>query len=61
MCKLIMLLFFLKVIGTPTREENRSMNPKYIDFRFPKIKAAPRHKICILFHFELWNCHMISI
>ncbi|KAK4789934.1 hypothetical protein SAY86_017238 [Trapa natans] len=34
-----------QVLGTPTREEIRCMNPNYTDFRFPQIKAHPWHKI----------------
>ncbi|RYR16808.1 hypothetical protein Ahy_B03g061693 isoform C [Arachis hypogaea] len=34
-----------KVLGTPTREEVRCMNPNYNNFRFPQIKAHPWHKI----------------
>ncbi|MED6160301.1 Shaggy- protein kinase eta [Stylosanthes scabra] len=35
----------IKVLGTPTREEVRCMNPNYNNFRFPQIKAHPWHKI----------------
>ncbi|THU62037.1 hypothetical protein C4D60_Mb01t00940 [Musa balbisiana] len=34
-----------QVLGTPTREEIRCMNPNYTEFRFPQIKAHPWHKI----------------
>ncbi|KAH9791380.1 Shaggy-related protein kinase zeta [Citrus sinensis] len=34
-----------QVLGTPTREEIRCMNPNYTDFRFPQIKAHPWHKV----------------
>lgn len=39
------LVEIIKVLGTPTREEIRCMNPNYTDFRFPQIKANPWHKI----------------
>nr|QZA85754.1 glycogen synthase kinase 3-like protein [Eucalyptus grandis] len=39
------LVEIIKVLGTPTREEVRCMNPNYNDFRFPQIKAHPWHKI----------------
>ncbi|KAJ8616518.1 hypothetical protein MRB53_035890 [Persea americana] len=39
------LVEIIKVLGTPTREEIRCMNPNYTDFRFPQIKAHPWHKI----------------
>ncbi|XP_039049536.1 shaggy-related protein kinase eta-like [Hibiscus syriacus] len=35
----------IKVLGTPTTEEIRCMNPNYTDFRFPQIKAHPWHKV----------------
>ncbi|KAH7285074.1 hypothetical protein KP509_33G011400 [Ceratopteris richardii] len=35
----------IKVLGTPTREEIKCMNPNYTDFKFPQIKAHPWHKI----------------
>ncbi|KAG6420579.1 hypothetical protein SASPL_117113 [Salvia splendens] len=38
------LVEVIKVLGTPTREEIRCMNPNYNDFRFPQIKAHPWHK-----------------
>lgn len=42
---------FLQVLGTPTREEIRCMNPNYTDFRFPQIKAHPWHKVYSLLFF----------
>ncbi|GAA0172071.1 non-receptor serine/threonine protein kinase [Lithospermum erythrorhizon] len=39
------LVEIIKVLGTPTREEIRCMNPDYTDFRFPQIKAHPWHKV----------------
>nr|XP_025886267.1 uncharacterized protein LOC112941301 [Solanum lycopersicum] len=45
------LVEITKVLGTPTREEIRCMNPNYTDFRFPQIKAHPWHKVC--FHLTL--------
>ncbi|XP_045796821.1 glycogen synthase kinase-3 homolog MsK-3 isoform X1 [Trifolium pratense] len=35
----------LQVLGTPTREEIKCMNPNYTEFKFPQIKAHPWHKI----------------
>uniref|UniRef100_M4FGM3 non-specific serine/threonine protein kinase n=1 Tax=Brassica campestris TaxID=3711 RepID=M4FGM3_BRACM len=34
-----------QVLGTPTREEIKCMNPNYTDFKFPQIKAHPWHKV----------------
>ncbi|XP_076891397.1 shaggy-related protein kinase eta-like isoform X2 [Bidens hawaiensis] len=39
------LVEIIKVLGTPTREEIRCMNPNYNDFRFPQIKGFPWHKV----------------
>lgn len=39
------MFFHIQVLGTPTREEIRCMNPNYTDFRFPQIKAHPWHKV----------------
>uniref|UniRef100_A0A0A0KDS8 non-specific serine/threonine protein kinase n=1 Tax=Cucumis sativus TaxID=3659 RepID=A0A0A0KDS8_CUCSA len=39
------LVEIIKVLGTPTREEIRCMNPNYTDFRFPQIKAHPWYKV----------------
>ena len=40
-------VMLLQVLGTPTREEIRCMNPNYTEFRFPQIKAHPWHKVDI--------------
>jgi glycogen synthase kinase 3 beta len=39
------LVEIIRVLGTPTREEIKCMNPNYTEFRFPQIKAHPWHKI----------------
>ncbi|KAF5190080.1 Gpcr kinase, partial [Thalictrum thalictroides] len=39
------LVEIIKVLGTPTREEIRCMNPNYTEFKFPQIKAHPWHKV----------------
>ncbi|XP_031474803.1 shaggy-related protein kinase epsilon-like [Nymphaea colorata] len=39
------LVEIIKILGTPTREEIRCMNPNYTDFKFPQIKANPWHKV----------------
>jgi hypothetical protein len=38
-----------QVLGTPTREEIKCMNPNYTEFKFPQIKAHPWHKVGILY------------
>jgi serine/threonine protein kinase len=40
------LVEIIKILGTPTREEIRCMNPNYTEFKFPQIKAHPWHKVC---------------
>ena len=46
-----------QVLGTPTREEIKCMNPNYTDFKFPQIKAHPWHKVIklpiIVGHFSM--------
>jgi glycogen synthase kinase 3 beta len=39
------LVEIIKVLGTPTREEIRAMNPNYTEFKFPQIKAHPWAKV----------------
>ena len=39
------LVEIIKVLGTPTREETKCMNPNYTEFKFPQIKAHPWHKV----------------
>jgi serine/threonine protein kinase len=35
------LVEIIKVLGTPTKEELKSMNPNYQEFKFPAIRAHP--------------------
>lgn len=39
------LVEIIKVLGTPTREQIKEMNPNYSEFRFPQIKAHPWTKV----------------
>jgi len=39
------LVEIIKVLGTPTKEQIRCMNPNYNDFKFPQIKPHPWHKV----------------
>ncbi|KAG0488301.1 hypothetical protein HPP92_007112 [Vanilla planifolia] len=39
------LVEIIKVLGTPTREEIKFMNPNYTEFKFPQIKACPLSKL----------------
>lgn len=40
------LVEIIKVLGTPTREQIRTMNPNYMEHKFPQIKAHPFGKVC---------------
>ena len=42
---IITFLILMQVLGTPTREEIKCMNPNYTEFKFPQIKAHPWHKV----------------
>ncbi|CAJ1952935.1 unnamed protein product [Cylindrotheca closterium] len=39
------LVEIIKVLGTPTKEEIRSMNSNYIEFKFPQIKGCHWKKV----------------
>jgi len=40
------LVEIIKVLGTPTRDQIRTMNPNYMEHRFPQIKPHPFNKVC---------------
>lgn len=42
------LVEIIKVLGTPTREQIREMNPNYTEFKFPQIKSHPWQKVSYL-------------
>ncbi|MBN3325717.1 GRIK5 protein, partial [Atractosteus spatula] len=44
------------VLGTPTREQIREMNPNYTEFKFPQIKAHPWTKTVLRFTTLLLHC-----
>jgi len=39
------LVEIIKVLGTPSKEQIREMNPHYTEFKFPQIKAHPWFKV----------------
>jgi len=39
------LVEIIKILGTPTRDQIREMNPNYTEFKFPMIKAHPWSKV----------------
>lgn len=45
------LVEIIKVLGTPTREQIRTMNPNYMEHRFPQIKPHPFNKVVSFFFF----------
>lgn len=45
LCPNYISYYILQVLGTPTREEIKCMNPNYNEFKFPQIKAHPWHKV----------------
>jgi glycogen synthase kinase 3 beta len=45
------LVEIIKVLGTPTREQIKAMNPNYTEYKFPQIKAATWAKVK-LFNFR---------
>uniref|UniRef100_A0A182PG05 Protein kinase domain-containing protein n=1 Tax=Anopheles epiroticus TaxID=199890 RepID=A0A182PG05_9DIPT len=41
------LVEIIKVLGTPTREQIKEMNPNYTEFKFPQIKSHPWQKLML--------------
>jgi glycogen synthase kinase 3 beta len=46
------LVEIIKVLGTPTRDQIRTMNPNYMEHKFPQIKPHPFNKVSLLEYFE---------
>lgn len=44
------LVEIIKVLGTPTRDQIRTMNPNYMEHKFPQIKPHPFSKVCSILH-----------
>src|ERR1700754_445517 len=42
------LVEIIKVLGTPTRDQIRTMNPNYMEHKFPQIKPHPFNKVSTL-------------
>lgn len=47
------LVEIIKVLGTPTRDQIRTMNPNYMEHKFPQIKPHPFSKV--------WWCHRAQL
>nr|XP_023025186.1 glycogen synthase kinase-3 beta isoform X2 [Leptinotarsa decemlineata] len=43
------LVEIIKVLGTPTKEQIKEMNPNYTEFKFPQIKSHPWQQVRVLF------------
>ena len=41
------LVEIIKVLGTPTRDQIRTMNPNYMEHKFPQIKPHPFSKVSL--------------
>jgi len=41
------LVEIIKVLGTPSREQIKTMNPNYMEHKFPQIKPHPFSKVSI--------------
>jgi glycogen synthase kinase 3 beta len=41
------LVEIIKILGTPTRDQIRTMNPNYMEHKFPQIKPHPFHKVSL--------------
>jgi glycogen synthase kinase 3 beta len=39
------LVEIIKILGTPSKEQIKNMNPNYMEHKFPQIKPIPLHKI----------------
>lgn len=39
------LIEIIKVLGTPTKEQLKNMNPNYTEYKFPQIKASTWSKV----------------
>ena len=45
------LVEIIKVLGTPTRDQIRTMNPNYMEHKFPQIKPHPFSKVLSTYSF----------
>ena len=57
------LVEIIKVLGTPTREQIRTMNPNYMEHKFPQIKPHPFNKVsnrCPAHRSNHWLCFLRS-
>lgn len=55
------LVEIIKVLGTPTRDQIRTMNPNYMEHKFPQIKPHPFSKVCHLCRTRECRCNELTI
>lgn len=53
------LVEIIKVLGTPTRDQIKEMNPNYTEFKFPQIKSHPWQKVCIRITMYVSLCFLL--
>lgn len=49
------LVEIIKVLGTPSREQIKTMNPNYMEHKFPQIKPHPFSKVRNMTVFGGWD------
>jgi glycogen synthase kinase 3 beta len=50
------LVEIIKVLGTPSREQIKTMNPNYMEHKFPQIKPHPFPKVTSFFSTNGTGC-----
>lgn len=54
------LVEIIKVLGTPTRDQIRTMNPNYMEHKFPQIKPHPFSKASRL-NSKKWSLKLMAV
>lgn len=54
------LVEIIKVLGTPSREQIKTMNPNYMEHKFPQIKPHPFSKVHNIAVCGAWNAGLTS-
>lgn len=54
------LVEIIKVLGTPTRDQIRTMNPNYMEHKFPQIKPHPFNKVSVPFTSRFFTSQLTS-
>lgn len=49
------LVEIIKVLGTPSREQIKTMNPNYMEHKFPQIKPHPFSKVRTSSPIQVWR------